>query len=155
MYAGLGGMCCIFRVHIGLVDEQLFGNTVQNVTNQKSRDRQANHGRPHEMGDDSLIQIVWRQRALVGLVTAAILLIAVIYLLFAPKVYTAVSRIQVTRAVPISDRQPVAADNGNSDTFLYQEAELIKSAPVLDGDWAGLGWRDMQILEGVDRRRRF
>ncbi|HEX3355360.1 MAG TPA: polysaccharide biosynthesis tyrosine autokinase [Tepidisphaeraceae bacterium] len=128
---------------------------MQNVTNPKSRDRHANHGREHEMGDDSLIQIVWRQRALVGLVTAAVLLIAGVYLLIASPVYTAASRIQVARAVPISDRQPVAVDSGNSDTFLYQEAELIKSVPILSMVLGGPSVEDMQILEGVDRPMAF
>jgi capsular exopolysaccharide synthesis family protein len=102
----------------------------------------------HSEGDDSLLQIIWRQKGLIFLTLILSMLGAGLYLLLTPKVYTAAARIQVQRAIPLNDRQNVAADN-NSENFIYQEAELIKSAPVLYTALGGPGMDELGMFENV------
>ena len=121
---------------------------MQNVTSEKSR---------HSLGDpsdDSLLQIIWRQKGLIALVTAVALLIAGCYLLVTPKLYTAVARIQVQKAIPMADRQSFASDN-NTESFIYQEAELVKSQDVVYTALGGPGMDELTMLEGVSKPAAF
>src|SRR5207244_135480 len=122
----------------------LFGVDVENVKNQRT----------YEPADDSLLQIVWRQKGLIVLVIAIALGIAGIYVLVTPKTYTAAARIQVQRALPMgNERQNFTSDNPES--FIYQEAELIKSAPVLYMALGGPGMDELQIFENVKNTMAF
>ena len=122
----------------------MIGNSVQNVT---PKSHPTSPG--DEFADDSLIHIIWRQKGLIGAVTAVALLAAGIYLMFASPVYTAASKVLVQRAIPLSNQPSMASDN-DSDTFLYQEAELMRSVPILSMVLGGPNVNDMQLLQGVD-----
>src|SRR4051794_40659234 len=99
--------------------------------------------------DDSLLQIIWRQKGLIALMVIIAVALAGAYVALAPKVYTAAGRIQVQRAIPVADRSGALTSDNNSETFVYQEAELIKSAPVLYTALGGPGMDELQIFEGV------
>src|ERR1700760_3398475 len=90
-------------------------------------------GRHHaDPADDSLLQIVWRQRGVILLITIIILVLGGGYLLVAPKTYTASATLLVQRALPgLGDHQQAAQSSDENETFLNQEAALIKSPSVL------------------------
>lgn len=77
-----------------------------------------------------LWEFLWRRRATIALTTVASLLITVVYLLFATRVYRAESRLDVEQNAPhvFSENHP---DAPPSDTFLYTQAQQLQSVPVL------------------------
>ena len=68
--------------------------------------------------DYSVLQMIWLQKRLIVWSVAICLVISFMYLLCAPRVYTATSRVLVQKAEPILLNQQHVADQGNNDNFL-------------------------------------
>src|SRR4051812_49917535 len=71
--------------------------------------------------DDSVFHIVWRQRRLIGYSIAACMIIAIGYLLIAPRQYTANASIYVQKMSVIAGDKATASSS--EDTFLFTQGE--------------------------------
>lgn len=122
------------------------------MRNQIQRTWTVDHPRPTETATpEPLIQVVWRQRRLVGLLAAVGLVLGVAYLLLAPRQYTAISRIYVETGTP----QLVSMDNASarlSENYLNTQCELIRSTPILSLALGSLEDQPLRTLEGVENR---
>jgi len=102
-----------------------------------------------DLPQQSLLHILWRRRWIVLLVTFASLAAAIIYLFNAVPGYTSSSRLYVEQSGPriLKDDQGVITQ---SDTYLYTQAELLKSTPIV-ADAAEKAQADkMKSLAGID-----
>jgi succinoglycan biosynthesis transport protein ExoP len=104
---------------------------------------QANGGEAPLLGS-----LFWRRRWIVGLSMGGCLLVASIYLLFAPRIYSAQSRIYLQQNSPkvYSDGQQPAQE---SDTFLFTQAQSMQSAPVLHYALDQIGYRNLKMFARV------
>lgn len=77
-----------------------------------------------------LWEFLWRRRWTIALTTAACLLITVVFLVLATRVYRAQARLEVEQNGPhvFSDNH---TDAPTSETFLYTQAQQLQSVPVL------------------------
>ena len=83
-----------------------------------------------ELPQHSMLSILWRRRWSVLVVTAASLAVGIAYLDRATPLYSSSSRIYVERTGPkiITDFEGVMTQSWN---YLYTQAELLRSAPIL------------------------
>jgi succinoglycan biosynthesis transport protein ExoP len=104
--------------------------------------------------EESLFEIIWRQRRTVVLSGVVCLSLCLAYLFVATPVYDTVARIQVHRAGPALLQESPASDP-MSETFLNTQAEIVRSAPVLALALAQPGMEDLEIFDGVRNRVTF
>ncbi len=98
--------------------------------------------------DDSVFHIIWRQRRLIGYSIAACMILAIVYLMVAPKRFTASSSIYVQKmSVMAGDKS--AAPTDSDDTFLATQCELLKSTPIVALALGMPGVDEMQTFDGV------
>jgi capsular exopolysaccharide synthesis family protein len=100
-------------------------------------------------GPSPLLQVLWRRRWTVVFVTAACLATGVLYLLKATPVYTSASRILVESAgrKVLSDNDIASARSSN---YLYTQAEVLTSTPILSDALEGVDTRKIKTFKGVD-----
>src|SRR6185437_9048104 len=95
----------------------------------------------------SLMLVLWRRRWIVLTFTVSALAVAVAYLQRATPIYTSSSRIYVEQTGP-----QILADNlGNgfsSPNYLYTQAEVLKSPPVLSEALETADAKRMKTLAG-------
>jgi len=106
---------------------------------------------------ESLIQIMWRSRWTVLLTTVVVLAGAFAYLFKATPIYTSTSRLYVEqsgRKIMSETEQGVMTQSKN---YLYTQAELLKSTPILTAalKTSGANIEQMKVFEDVDNRIAF
>jgi len=103
---------------------------------------------PIRIVPENLVQILWRSRW-IALATIALALAAgLIYVTAATPMYTSTARIYVEQSGPkiLAEAEGVTAQPKN---FLYTQAELLKSTPILSAalEETGMG---LKIFDGID-----
>jgi polysaccharide biosynthesis transport protein len=105
--------------------------------------------------DRSVMQILWRQRRGTVWCTAGCIVLSFMYLLAAPKVYTATSRVLVQKADPTSIGPQQRMSEDENSNYLTTQCELLRSTPILSAI-AGLSQADqMRVFDGVSNRMLF
>jgi capsular exopolysaccharide synthesis family protein len=106
---------------------------------------------PNAYGPESvgMLHVIWRRRWTVLLVTVACVAASVVYVLRATPVFTSTSRLYVEQGGPriLSDREGYVKQ---SDSYLYNQMELIKSTPILSAALETTGMRQMKTFHGMD-----
>jgi capsular exopolysaccharide synthesis family protein len=100
-------------------------------------------------GPGPLLQVLWRRRWTVLIVTAACLAASILYLLKATPVYTSASRLLVEQSgrKVLSDAEGVG---NRSSNYLYTQAEVLTSQPILSSALEGTNARKLRTFAGVD-----
>jgi capsular exopolysaccharide synthesis family protein len=99
--------------------------------------------------NDSILEIVWRQRNVVGVVAAACLVLAVMYLLVATRYYSGYARLFVQQAgTPVLNEQ--SRPQQESENFLFTQKEIITSTPVVAMTLGTPGIRELKTFAGED-----
>jgi len=80
---------------------------------------------------ESLIQILWRNRLIVLVSMLAVLAGVLIYLIKATPIYTSTSKIYVEQSGPKIINEMEEGVMTRSKNYLYNQAELLKSTPIL------------------------
>jgi len=103
---------------------------------------------------ESLIQIMWRSRWILLITTLAALIGAFAYLQKATPIYTSTSRIYVEQSGPRIMTETEEGVMTRSKNYLYTQAELLKSTPILTAalKTPGANIEQMKIFENVDNR---
>ena len=98
---------------------------------------------------ESLVQIVWRSRWIVLLATVVSLAAAFAYLVKATPIFTSTSRVYVEQRGPkiVTNYEGVLTQSKN---YIYTQAELLKSTPILQSALEKPGIKRMKIFEKVD-----
>ena len=98
---------------------------------------------------ENLIQVVWRNRWIILLTTIAALVMAFIYVLKATPIYSSTSRIYVEQSGPkiLTEVEGVMTQSKN---YLFTQAELLKSTPVLSSALEKPGVKQMRIFNNID-----
>ena len=103
-----------------------------------------------QMMSESLVLILWRSRWIVLLTTVAALAAALIYVTKVTPVYTSTSRIYVEQSGPKIFAETQEGVMTQSKNYLYTQAELLKSTPVLTAVLDTAGIQQMQTFSEVD-----
>ena len=99
---------------------------------------------------ESLIQIIWRSRWIMLACVIAALILAFIYVTKATPIYTSTSRIYVEQSGPKIITEMEAGVMTQSKNYLYTQAELLKSTPIIA---AALEFPEIgraRTFEGID-----
>ena len=80
---------------------------------------------------ENLFSIIWRDRWILLLCTLASLVLAFIYVMKATPIYTSTSRIYVEQSGPKIITEMEMGVMTKSKNYLYTQAELLKSTPIL------------------------
>ena len=99
---------------------------------------------------ESLVQIIWRSRWIVLLATVAALVAAFVYLAKTTPIYTSTSRIYVEQSGPKIITEMEEGFMTQSKNYLYTQAELLKSAPIIAAILDVPGVRQMKTFASVD-----
>jgi polysaccharide biosynthesis transport protein len=102
------------------------------------------------MMPESVALILWRSRWIMLATTVAALAIALIYVTKATPVYTSTSRIYVEQSGPKIFTEREEGVMTQSKNYLYTQAELLKSTPILSAAFENPGLQKMQTFFGVD-----
>ncbi|OHB60363.1 MAG: hypothetical protein A2167_00400 [Planctomycetes bacterium RBG_13_46_10] len=105
---------------------------------------------PTQMMSESLVLILWRSRWIVLLTTVAVLAAALIYVTKVTPVYTSTSRIYVEQSGPKIFAETQEGVMTQSKNYLYTQAELLKSTPILTAVLDTAGIQQMQTFSEVD-----
>ena len=100
---------------------------------------------------ESLVQIIWRSRWIVLFATVATLGGAFAYLSKTTPIYTSTSRIYVEQSGPkiLEQAEGVMTQSKN---YLYTQAELLQSTPILSSAIEKPGVKQMKIFHKIDNR---
>ena len=101
---------------------------------------------------DTLIRLIWRQRALVLICTILGMASAAIYLHFATPRWTTEAQIYVTRNGPLAGEGEAGAI---SDNVLNTQCQLIKSSPILAVALSKIDADDLSLFRDVRNRISF
>lgn len=98
---------------------------------------------------ENLIQVIWRSRWIVLLTTVFCLILAVVYITKATPIYTSTSRIYVEQSGPkiLTEEEGVMTQSKN---YLYTQAELLKSTPILSDVLDEPGISQMRTFTRID-----
>ena len=99
---------------------------------------------------ESAFQIMWRNRWIMLLATIGVLVVGFIYITKATPIYTATSRIYVEQSGPRIITEMEEGVMTQSKNYLYTQAELLKSTPILTAVLETPGIRQMQTFARVD-----
>jgi len=99
---------------------------------------------------ESLIEIVWRSRWIVLAATVITLGAAFVYLSKATPIYTSTSRIYVEQTGPKIIRETAEGIMTQSKNYLYTQAELLKSTPILAAALEVPGIKHLKTFSRVD-----
>ena len=97
----------------------------------------------------SVITILWRRRWTVLATVLLALAGATVYLIVATRIYTSHSSVYIEQQGVriLSDAQGLMA---KSDSYLYTQAEVLKSAPILNAALEQVNYRTMKTFDKVD-----
>jgi len=104
------------------------------------------------MVPESVIKIIWRGRWIVLLTTALLPAAAFTYFLKATPIYTSTSRIYVEQSGPKIITEIEEGIMTRSKNYLYTQAELLKSTPILASVLALPGIGQMKTFAQVDNQ---
>jgi len=98
---------------------------------------------------ESLVQIIWRSRWILLLAIVAALGAAFVYITKATPIYTSTSRIYVEQSGPkiLTEAEGIMTQSKN---YLYTQAELLRSTPILSSALDTSGVRRMKIFDSID-----
>ena len=98
---------------------------------------------------EDLIQIIWRSRWIVLLTIAVALVVGLTYITVATPMYTSTSRIYVQQNGPkiLTEAEGVMAQSKN---YLYTQAELLKSTPILSSALERTDIAQLKIFHKID-----
>jgi len=99
---------------------------------------------------ESLIEIVWRSRWIVLAATVIALGATFVYLSKATPIYTSTSRIYVEQTGPKIIGETAAGVMTQSNNYLYTQAELLKSTPILAAALEVPGIKQLKTFSRVD-----
>jgi len=105
---------------------------------------------PADAADAPLLgNLLWRRRWTISLSVGGCLFCALVYLLFATRIYSAQSRLYIEQNAPqvFSDNQ--SANAQQSDTYLFAQAQAIQSIPVLRYALDQVGYRQLKTFAKV------
>lgn len=97
----------------------------------------------------SVIQIIWRSRWILLLTTLFALALAYIYISNIPALYTSTARIYVEQSGPKIITEIQEGVMTQSKNYLYTQAALLKSTPILAAAVDTPGISQMKTFEGV------
>jgi succinoglycan biosynthesis transport protein ExoP len=99
-------------------------------------------------GSPSLLGVLWRRRGILLLTPCVFVVAAVLYLIYATRVYSSTAQVSVEQDAGkvFSDHTDIAS---HSDDFLYTQAEFVRSAPVLNRALSDLHYRDLKTFARV------
>ncbi len=102
-----------------------------------------------QMVPHSLLQIIWRHRWVVLLVTVIALAAGFLYICKSPPLFTSTAKIYVEQTGPriIIEAEGVTMQSTN---YLYTQAELLKSTPVISSALEKPGLKEMKIFYGIN-----
>ena len=107
--------------------------------------------RPHggEPVNDSIVEIILRQRWVVAGSIAVCALLAIAYLLIATRYYSGTAKLYVQQVGPrIMDEEQKALQT--ADAFLFTQREVMASTPVVAMTLGKPGIRDLKTFDGKD-----
>jgi len=110
---------------------------------------------PVGLASESLIQIMWRGRWLILLAVVAALTTGFIYISKATPIYKSTSRIYVEQTGPKIISETEEGVMTRSHNYLYTQAELIKSTPILAAVLNASGVGQMKTFANVDNKIAF
>ncbi len=112
-----------------------------------------NNARTSQVGivPEDLIQIIWRSRWIVLLTMAVALGIGLTYITVATPIYTSTSRIYVQQSGPkiLTEAEGVMTQS-QPKNYLYTQAELLKSTPILSSALERTDIKQLKIFHKVD-----
>lgn len=102
-----------------------------------------------QMVPHSLLQIIWRHRWVVLLVTVIALAAGFLYICKSPSLFTSTAKIYIEQTSPriITEAEGVMTQSTN---YLYTQAELLKSTPVISSALEKPGLKEMKIFYGIN-----
>jgi succinoglycan biosynthesis transport protein ExoP len=98
---------------------------------------------------ESLIKIIWNNRLVVLVTTLTALIAVLIYLIKATPIYTSTSRIYIEQSGPKIINETEEGIMTQSNNYLYTQAELLKSMPILNTAADTPGIKQMQTFAKV------
>jgi capsular exopolysaccharide synthesis family protein len=106
-------------------------------------------GATHGAGHASLLEIVWARRWTVTLCVIACVVGAAVYVTKATPIYSSGARLYVEQTGPkiLSD---LGGSERQSDSYLYTQAELLKSTPILSKALEKIDAQRMRTFSKVD-----
>jgi capsular exopolysaccharide synthesis family protein len=102
-----------------------------------------------QTANDSILEIVWRQRSIVGITVAICLLLSALYLLVATRYYSGYASLYVQQVSTGLNAQDVRSMH-DPEAFLYTQREVISSTPVVAIALSTPGMRELRTFEGED-----
>ena len=105
---------------------------------------------PGGLMSESLIQIMWHSRWIILACTVAALGGAFGYLQKATPIYTSTSRLYVEQTGPKIIKETEEGVMTQSKNYLYTQAELLRSTPILSHILDNAGIRQMKMFAGMD-----
>ncbi|MFC1603534.1 GumC family protein [Planctomycetota bacterium] len=99
---------------------------------------------------ESLIRIIWRSRLIVLVTTLAAMIAILVYLIKTAPIYTSTSRIYVEQSGPKIISETEEGIMTQSKNYLYTQAGLLKSTPILAAVVDITGIKQMQTFAKVD-----
>jgi polysaccharide biosynthesis transport protein len=104
---------------------------------------------PAEPANDSIIEIILRQRWVVGCCIAVCAILAIAYLLIATRYYSGTAKLYVQQVGPrIMDEDQKALQT--ADAFLFTQREVMASTPVVAMTLGKPGIRDLKTFDEKD-----
>lgn len=103
-----------------------------------------------EPADDSILEIIFRQRALVGWSVAVCVLLAIAYLLVATRYYSGTASLHVQQVGPRILNEEQGRPQQESDAFLFTQREVMASTPVVAMTLGKPGIRELKTFDGTD-----
>jgi capsular exopolysaccharide synthesis family protein len=104
---------------------------------------------PAEPANDSILEIILRQRWVVGCSIGVCAVLAIVYLLIATRYYSGTAKLYVQQVGPrILNEEPKAQQA--ADAFLFTQREVMSSTPVVAMTLGKPGIRDLKTFDGKD-----
>ncbi len=121
----------------------------ENLTQQNSSSDFSAPDSQSGLVSDSLFEVIWRHRWVVLICVIAALAAGFIYILNATPIFTSTSRIYVEQSGPkiIEDSQGIMTQSKN---YLYTQAELLKSTPIVAAAMDQTGIRQLRSFTEID-----
>jgi succinoglycan biosynthesis transport protein ExoP len=97
---------------------------------------------------EDLLQIIWRNRWIVLMTTVIVLGAGLIYVTMVTPLYTSTSRIYVQQSGPkiLTEAEGVMTQSKN---YLYTQAELLKSTPILSDAFEKDGIKQLKVFHKI------
>jgi capsular exopolysaccharide synthesis family protein len=109
-----------------------------------------------QAANDSILEIVWRQRSVVGIAVGACLILSLLYLLVATRYYSGYASLYVQQVSShITGNAQEVRPMQDPEAFLYTQREVIASTPVVAIALNTPGLKELKTFEGEDNLFQF